>query len=470
MFTAVRTRYLVAMGFVTPLTYGSFACQQAASRDTTPIADPSTSATPAVATRDAGPRVTGDVGDAAAPVATSDPTRDAAADDGELRRPKAIRDAGALWPVANRVPSPRPNDTPTAIAPRKPNLPRATCPNGAFCISATGTVSDDGGAPAPYGNCPLQVKRPDAPVHHDFRADLTKHHRAQSENACCYSWFEPCPGGRALRSEETGAPLVSPPVARLDWTEMRVFHVPAAIVDLDAETRATIARHWLREAATEHASVASFNRFSLQLLALGAPRDLVLGAQYAALDEIRHAEACYALAARCEDERRGPGPLPLPAQGVAVEPAIVAIETLRDGCIGESIAAHCARAASRIATDETTVAALAAIADDEERHAELAWKTVAWLIARFGAPVRDAVVAFGLDFIDTSTHELRRACETERSAASATEVYGVFDDGVRSAMEREGLREVVVPCLKALTLTTPRGSYEGTDAQAFPNS
>ena len=51
--------------------------------------------------------------------------------------------------------------------------------------------------------------------------------------------------------------------------------------------RQSLAREWLRAASFEHASIASFNRFSLELLVLGAPADLVDRANRAALDEVR---------------------------------------------------------------------------------------------------------------------------------------------------------------------------------------
>ena len=55
-------------------------------------------------------------------------------------------------------------------------------------------------------------------------------------------------------------------------------------------------RAWTADALLEHASVASFSRLSLALLAVGAPADLVALAHRAALDEIRHARLCFALA------------------------------------------------------------------------------------------------------------------------------------------------------------------------------
>jgi hypothetical protein len=62
----------------------------------------------------------------------------------------------------------------------------------------------------------------------------------------------------------------------------------------------------------------------LELLALGAPAELVEKAHVAALDEIEHARICFALASAYGGERYGPGPLDAVtggfASGVELEP------------------------------------------------------------------------------------------------------------------------------------------------------
>ncbi len=72
-------------------------------------------------------------------------------------------------------------------------------------------------------------------------------------------------------------------------------------VELDARggspERAALGAAWLRNALMEHASVAALARFTLELLAVGAPADLIRDSNAAASDETRHAELCFALAA-----------------------------------------------------------------------------------------------------------------------------------------------------------------------------
>ncbi len=142
---------------------------------------------------------------------------------------------------------------------------------------------------------------------------------------------------------------------------------------------AEVARAWRQAALDEHASVASFARFTLQLLALGAPPELVAGATRAQADEVRHARAAFGLAAALGDDG-AVGPLDVRGE-VDAEPLTVLRETFLGGCVGETVAAAVAAAASEQATDPHTRDLLASIAADETRHAALAWKTVRWLLA-----------------------------------------------------------------------------------------
>src|SRR5262249_55284357 len=140
------------------------------------------------------------------------------------------------------------------------------------------------------------------------------------------------------------------------------------------------------------ASVASFARFSLALLAAGAPADLVALAHQAALDEIQHARLCFALASRYAGEEIAPGPFPLGAEiPVSASLVAIAVSTVEEGCIGETMAAVIAAEQLARATDPAVRAALARIAADEARHAELAWRTVAWAVRAGGSEVRAAV-------------------------------------------------------------------------------
>ncbi|MEO8875322.1 MAG: ferritin-like domain-containing protein, partial [Polyangiaceae bacterium] len=196
--------------------------------------------------------------------------------------------------------------------------------------------------------------------------------------------------GRPLRVQDEAR--VAPSASRADW----ILPLEMAIATMPADERATLADVWKRDAASEHASIASFSRFSLQLLALGAPADLVEAAHDAALDEARHARDAYALASAYAGEAVGPGPLDVRGalEHIAdVTLAKLAIETFEDGCIGETIAAWDAREKAASCTDSIVHEILARVADDEERHAALAWQAVAWAVKTGGDDVRVALKA-----------------------------------------------------------------------------
>lgn len=149
---------------------------------------------------------------------------------------------------------------------------------------------------------------------------------------------------------------------------------------------------WARAGAGEHASVAAFARLTLQLLALGAPTDLLRGAQQAALDEIGHAEQCWELAARFGAAKLSAGPFPFPGDvAVGVSLAELASAAVREGCLAETLGAHVAQVAAELAPEPDVRAALQRIAAEEATHAVLSFRIVAWALQVGGAAVEAAV-------------------------------------------------------------------------------
>jgi hypothetical protein len=212
----------------------------------------------------------------------------------------------------------------------------------------------------------------------------------QQGSLCCYEAQEIvyCLGRPYLVE---GQPIVAPAQrGLLGWSDPAP---EAPSVDtIDAEARAALAEAWTQDGMLEHASVASFGRFALELLAAGAPADLIEGAHRAALDEVRHARLCLGLASAYAGAPVGPSALPLGGQvEVTSDLASIAVRAAREGCIGETIAAVQAEEQHARATDPAVRAVLAIIAADEARHAELSWRTVAWAVRTGGDRVRVAV-------------------------------------------------------------------------------
>jgi hypothetical protein len=162
---------------------------------------------------------------------------------------------------------------------------------------------------------------------------------------------------------------------------------------LPAATRRALGEAWARDGLFEHASVASFSRFSMQLLALGAPADLVRDTHAACIDEVRHAELCLALASAYLGRDVEPAGLPFPsAVEVGADLAAVAAEAALEGCVGETVAAVQAYESLLRTTDPAVREVLAATVEDETRHAELAWRFLAWALDTGGPAVRERVI------------------------------------------------------------------------------
>lgn len=261
---------------------------------------------------------------------------------------------------------------------------------------------------------------------------------------CCYTFCTGACCGRALVVD--GDARVATASLRDDWRAERA----ASRDDLaiDATTRRALADAWLADARMEHASIASFARFTLDMMACGAPPELVRDAQRAAMDEIEHAKLCFALASRFAGEALGPGPLDV---GSARAPTLAeaAAAAAREGCVGETIAAVTARAQLAGARDREVRAALRRIARDEEAHAELAWRFVAWAIGVGDAGVRDAVARAFDDRALAPT-------PIDDVDAAAWRAHGRLDARRAREAAREALRDVVAPCARAMLGARPR--------------
>ncbi len=207
---------------------------------------------------------------------------------------------------------------------------------------------------------------------------------------CCYPATTSCCSGRPLIVDgqiRTAAVRSTAPRAS-GW---RGGEAPA-VESLAPELRAALAGAWLRDALLEHASIASFSKFAIELLTVGAPSELLDAAHAAARDEVRHARACFALASAYAGRELAPGPLALGgALELGTDLSAIAASAVKEGCVGETLAAVQAAEQLDAATDPAVRAALEMIVDDEARHAELAWRFVAWAVRTGGEPVRRAV-------------------------------------------------------------------------------
>jgi hypothetical protein len=278
--------------------------------------------------------------------------------------------------------------------------------------------------------------------------DKTEKERAKgTQDACCYHWFEYC-SGRPLREDE--AHLVAEVRSGDDWSaSLR----PCADA-LDEATRRALAQAWLADALAEHASVAAFARVTLELMAHGAPPELLAETQRAALDEIEHARRCFALAGRYGGSAVAPGPIATPPPRTG-DLARLAVDTFVEGCVGETIAALVAERALARATDPEVRTTLTRIADDEARHAALAWRTLAWAIERGGEDVRHALRrAEGQLVAATPGDPAQDQNETQLDSTAWAE-HGRLESAVLEAAADDAMTEIVGPMLARLLAPSP---------------
>lgn len=161
---------------------------------------------------------------------------------------------------------------------------------------------------------------------------------------------------------------------------------------LDEPTRVALEALWLHDARGEHASIPAFSRISWQLAMLGAPPALLEWAHRAALEEIGHAQLCFALAEGYGNRSYCVQPIPEMSEGgfdLTDDPIeLMATETLFDGCLVEGFFAHVASAAAMQCEEPATLAALEQIAREEKSHAAFSWTLLEWLVEQHPAEVR----------------------------------------------------------------------------------
>jgi hypothetical protein len=225
--------------------------------------------------------------------------------------------------------------------------------------------------------------------------------------------------------------------------------------DLDAPSCELAAAHWQAAALMEHASIAAFARFTLQLLQLGAPPELVLASQDAMRDETEHARHCFALAARYAGASSGPGTLPMTGALDDASLENIVRMTFLEGCLGETVAALCAAEALAAASDSDVRRTLALITRDEQRHAELAWRFLAWALTeddsgQVATTLRIELTRVTQDLEDDQATTRDPVGDAARQTDSALARHGILSARQHRELARAALLDLVLPCAERL--------------------
>ncbi len=212
--------------------------------------------------------------------------------------------------------------------------------------------------------------------------------------------------GFVLRVEKAGGSVAVLSTVALEYGGVACGRRPAGLSEVASfEGETDAGRFFARCAHLEHASVTAFRALASELRALGAPEPLIAMAEQSARDEIRHTRMTARLARRFGAEAVPSEVVPAASRTLFD----IALENMREGCVGESYGALLAEWQSRHASDSEVRAVMRAIARDEARHAELAWATHDFLVISLTSEQRAELEAARTEAVAS----LRRAAKEE---------------------------------------------------------
>ncbi|MFO0592968.1 MAG: hypothetical protein U0441_35835 [Polyangiaceae bacterium] len=260
---------------------------------------------------------------------------------------------------------------------------------------------------------------------------------------CCYLVGSIGCDGRPLMIEGE-ARLADVVTGTHAWSALRV----GAARTGDAALDEILGRRWSERARYEHASVASFARFSMALLAVGAPPELVMRSQEAGADEVRHAQLALSLASVYAGKPLDLGPLDIDGAftGATTLEALT-LATVVEACVGETLSAVEISASAAVASSPAVRKALSTIAEDETRHAELGWAFVRWAASMGGPRLRlQIALAFEMAFEKAAiAPEVPPSDDIEPAAD-----HGFLPSAEVASLRRAAIRDVLRPAAAEL--------------------
>jgi hypothetical protein len=169
-------------------------------------------------------------------------------------------------------------------------------------------------------------------------------------------------------------------------------------------------------------------------------------------DETLHAKLAFAIASRYAGHEIGPGPLNIDGALAQSSFRDILVTTIREGCIGETVAAIEATESLEYVEDPVVRRALERIAADETRHAELAWQFVAWALEQGGDDARHLAET---EFARAAERGGEADFQPTRAERTLLE-GGILPARLRRIVHAETVHHVILVCAEAL-LARSRG-------------
>lgn len=262
---------------------------------------------------------------------------------------------------------------------------------------------------------------------------------------CCYKMdisFNYCFEGRPFTVD--GLARLAQVTERDGWCDM--LDIPE-IAELPDTLRQEIACAWADAGTHEHASVASFAQFIMELMSLGAPRRLVDAATTAMSDEIRHAHDSFSIASAYAGKALGPDIVQVAGSLARVEDEVEILRAaIHEACIGETLAASVAQWMAPKAVNADVRRVFGQIAQEEGNHAQLGWEFVQWMLLSKPHLIDEARACFEESY--ESPHSVWALGMTgeDRLLVSHGAIRAPLEDHVR----RHAYHHIVLPCADAL--------------------
>jgi hypothetical protein len=220
---------------------------------------------------------------------------------------------------------------------------------------------------------------------------------------------------------------------------------------LTAPERSRLAETWRRRAAAEYLAVSTFSVLAIDLVAAGAPADILSHCVRAQLDEIRHAELAIRMVEIYGGKRIEPpaGMSSLPDKPESDKLQQAAANTLLVSCVSETYATTVLTATRDLTTDPVAHAVLTSIYSDEIMHARLGWAYLRYAIEKGGQGVRDAAAAM----VPRALRGVANVIERERPVGEVTEAvrkHGLMTPAEERVIYSRCVAEVLVPGFEAL--------------------
>ena len=237
-----------------------------------------------------------------------------------------------------------------------------------------------------------------------------------------------------------GRPLMVKGQSRFAPAHINPLSVPVNHTISDVNYSAIVG-HWVEVAQLEHASIASFAQFTLNLMHHGAPVTLIQQATKAQLDEVKHTQMAIGVLKKLGQHIELKA---LNIEGLACHSMETLLkETIRDACINESMAAG---EALMLSMDKNAhfKDELQRIAMDETEHAALGWKTLKWILEVHP------------DLSDMARNVFRNHSPISRphplDEDHQLNAHGLLSHNQRQQLQHQVWTDVIVPCAERLGL------------------